>query len=36
MQNILKLCEYVGDFLLITTQFLFVAQIHSKGSEINS
>ena len=24
----LRLCEYVGDFLLITTQFLFAAQIH--------
>ena len=28
--KILKFCEYVGDFLLIITQFLFAAQIHSK------
>ena len=30
-EKILKLCEYVGNFLLISTQFLFAAQIHSKG-----
>ena len=28
-------CEYVEDFLLITTRFLFAAQIHSKGGEID-
>ena len=26
----LKLCEYVEDFLLITRQFLFTAEIHSE------
>ena len=30
IQKILRLCEYVGD-VLITTQFLFAAPIHSKG-----
>ena len=30
IQKILKLCGYVGDFFLITTQFLFAAQFHSK------
>ena len=35
IQKILKLCKYIRDFLLITTQFLFAAQIHSKGGEIN-
>ena len=33
-QKILKLCKYVGDFLLITTQFLFAAKIHSKGMKL--
>ena len=31
IHKILKLCEYVGDFLLITTEFLFAVQIRSKG-----
>ena len=30
IQKIIKLCKYVGNFVLITTLFLFVAQIHSK------
>ena len=30
IRKILKLCEYVGNFLLILMQFLFAAQIHSK------
>ena len=34
IQKILKLYEYVGDFLLITTQFLFAAQNHSKGVKL--
>ena len=34
VQKILKLCEYVGDLLLITTQFLFAAQIHSNGVKL--
>ena len=34
IQKILKLCEYVGDFLLIKTQFLFAAQIHSMGVKL--
>ena len=31
IQKILKHCQYVEYFLLITRQFLFAAQIHSKG-----
>ena len=34
IRKILKLSEYVGDFLLITTQFLFAAKIHSKGVKL--
>ena len=34
IQKILNLCEYVGDVLLITTKFLFAAQIHSKGVKL--
>ena len=34
--KILKPCEYVEDFLLITMQFLFAAQIHSKGVKLTS
>ena len=33
-QKILILCEYVGDFLLITTQFMFAVQIHYKGVKL--
>ena len=33
-QKNLKLCEYVEDFLLITTQFLFAALIHFKGVKL--
>ena len=36
IQKILKRCEYVGDFLLITTQILFAAQIHFKGVELTA
>ena len=32
IQKIQKLWEYVGDFLLIATQFLFAVHIHSKGN----
>ena len=31
IQKISKHCEYIGDFLLITTQFLFAGIIQSKG-----
>ena len=31
IRKILKLSKYVGNFLLLTTQFLFAAQSHSKG-----
>ena len=34
IKKIMKLCEYVGDFLLITTQFLFAAHIHCKGVKL--
>ena len=34
IQKNLKLCEYVEYFLLIKTQFLFPAQIHSKGVKL--
>ena len=34
IQKSLEHCEYVGDFLRITTQFLFAVQIHSKGLEL--
>ena len=30
----LWICRIVGDFLLITTQYLFAAQIHSKGMKL--
>ena len=34
VQKILKRCEYVGDSILFTTQFLFAAHIHSKGVKL--
>ena len=34
IKKFMKLCEYVGDFLLITTQFFIIVQIHSKGVEL--
>ena len=32
--KIQKICEHVGDFLLIAKQFLFAAKIHSKGVKL--
>ena len=34
IQKILKLCEYIGNFLLIATQVLLAPQIHSMGVKL--